>query len=71
LLYKTRNIAALARYLYKLRTSKTKDVQGHEQIINDLITKYSAFALATQPAHAKHIIALTRVTRELGTYLLA
>lgn len=71
LLYETGNIAALARYLHGLRTGETEDVQGHEQIMNDLITKHSAFAPATRPAHAKHVVALTGVTGGLGAHLLA
>ncbi|KAG9185968.1 hypothetical protein G6011_02524 [Alternaria panax] len=71
LLYETGNIAALARYLHGLRTGETEDVQGHEQIMNDLITRYSVVAPATRPAPVRHIVVLTGVTGGLGAHLLA
>jgi thioester reductase-like protein len=71
LLYETGNIAALARYLHGLRTGETEDMQDHEQIMNDLISKHSTFTPATRPAHAKHVVALTGVTGGLGAHLLA
>ncbi|KAF1836439.1 acetyl-CoA synthetase-like protein [Decorospora gaudefroyi] len=71
LLYETGTIAALARHLHGLRTGETEDVRGHEQIMNELIAKHSAFAPATQPAHAKYVVTLTGVTGGLGAHLLA
>ncbi|KAJ5027549.1 hypothetical protein J3E71DRAFT_223889 [Bipolaris maydis] len=71
LLYETGNIAALARYLHGLRTGETEDVQGHEQIMNDLITKYSNIIPAIRPANRRHVVALTGVTGGLGAHLLA
>ncbi|RAR09693.1 acetyl-CoA synthetase-like protein [Stemphylium lycopersici] len=71
LLYETGNIAALAQYLHGLRTGETGDVQGYEQIMNELIIKHSAFVPATRRDPTKHVVTLTGVTGGLGAHLLA
>ncbi|CAI9633410.1 unnamed protein product [Alternaria burnsii] len=71
LLYETGNIAALARYLHGLRTGETEDAKGHEQIMHDLIAKYSTAAPATRSVYRRHTVVLTGVTGGLGAHLLA
>jgi thioester reductase-like protein len=71
LLYETGNIAALARYLHGLRTGETEDTQGHEQIMNDLITKYSDVIPTKRRNYGTRHAVLTGATGGLGAHLLA
>ncbi|RYO53965.1 hypothetical protein AA0116_g10176 [Alternaria tenuissima] len=71
LLYETGNIAALARYLHGLRTGETEDAQGHEQIMNDLITKYSDVIPTKRSIYGRRNVVLTGATGGLGAHLLA
>ncbi|KAJ4286681.1 hypothetical protein N0V90_012933 [Kalmusia sp. IMI 367209] len=71
LLYETGNIATLARYLDGLRNGTLEDTQDQEQVMNDLITKYSSFQPFREQPISKHVVVLTGVTGGLGAHLLA
>jgi hypothetical protein len=54
ILYETGTIAALARYLDALRTGFAKKADDQHQIMDDLITKYSALpTYEGKPGHRK------------------
>ncbi|KAF2438847.1 acetyl-CoA synthetase-like protein [Karstenula rhodostoma CBS 690.94] len=69
-LYETGNIASLARYLDGLRNGAQEDVQDQEQVMNDLIAKYSSFDTFAWPTPSKQVVLLTGVTGGLGAHLL-
>ncbi|KAK7182281.1 hypothetical protein DPSP01_006993 [Paraphaeosphaeria sporulosa] len=70
-LYETGNIASLARYLDGLRRGTQEDAQNQEQVMTDLIAKYSSFETFTWPTPSNHVVLLTGVTGGLGAHLLS
>ncbi|KAL6704711.1 hypothetical protein ACN47E_007993 [Coniothyrium glycines] len=72
ILYESGNIVNLARHLYELRAGDGRQTRDHEQVMQDLITKYSTIKHfgARDPAR-KEVVILTGVTGGLGAHLLA
>ena len=59
-LYETGNVASLACYLDGLRNGTSEDAQDQEQIMNDLIAKYSSFETFPRPSAEKHVVVCIR-----------
>ncbi|KAL1613231.1 hypothetical protein SLS60_001463 [Paraconiothyrium brasiliense] len=55
-LYETGNVASLARYLDALRNGTQEDAQDQEQVMRDLIAKYSSFDTFTWPSPEKQVV---------------
>ncbi|KAH7109872.1 hypothetical protein B0J11DRAFT_234772 [Dendryphion nanum] len=70
-LYETGNIAGLAQYLHGLRTGVTKSASDHEQVMNNLINKYSSVKkFGEKDPSRKEAVILTGVTGGLGAHIL-
>jgi hypothetical protein len=55
-LYETGNIASLARYLDGLRNGTKEDAQDQDQVMADLIDKYSSFDTFAWPTPPKQVV---------------
>ncbi|CAO2652055.1 Nn.00g003380.m01.CDS01 [Neocucurbitaria sp. VM-36] len=72
ILYETGNIAKLAQYLHGLRTGGSESADDHEEIMKDLITKYSSVRkFGEKDPSRKEVVILTGVTGGLGAHILA
>jgi len=57
ILYETGNVATLAKYLHGLRIGNAKEADDQQQIMNDLIAKYSPHSLSEKkPGHRKEVV---------------
>jgi hypothetical protein len=62
ILYETGNVANLARHLHGLRTGNDEPANDHEQVMQDLITKYSSIknfgerTTSQRPSHGEVVV---------------